>query len=269
MPYFTYDHIRFYYEDDGGDGEPFIFLHGLGGDVNQTFGLMKKTDHIRRISLDFRGHGKTERFGHADDFSFKQFAEDVMALTKHLHISQFNIGGISTGAGVSLHLALRHPASVKKLILSRPAWEDKPQEKLVREAFAKIHDVLLQDTDIKTAQNRYENSEVYQTLNSLSSYAGESLLGQFKYPYVKETSMKFVKLPKDCPSHDREAWKNIKLPTLILASQLDPIHPYSYGLLLSKYIPNAKFNEITSKTISNKQHNYDSYEAIKSFLKEG
>lgn len=30
MPYFTYDHIQFYYEDDGGNGEPFIFLHGLG-----------------------------------------------------------------------------------------------------------------------------------------------------------------------------------------------------------------------------------------------
>ncbi|KTD86840.1 alpha/beta fold hydrolase [Paenibacillus etheri] len=75
MPYFTYDHIRFYYEDDGGDGEPFIFLYGLGGDVNQTFGLMKESNHIRRISLDFRGHGKTVAFGHADDFSFKQFAE--------------------------------------------------------------------------------------------------------------------------------------------------------------------------------------------------
>ncbi|MBY3620766.1 alpha/beta hydrolase [Acinetobacter sp. CUI P1] len=267
MPYFTYDHIRFYYEDDGGDGEPFIFLHGLGGDVNQTFGLMKRTDHIRRISLDFRGHGKTVAFGHADDFSFKQFAEDVMALTKYLHISPFSIGGISTGAGVSLHLALRYSASVKKLILSRPAWEDKPQEKLVREAFAKIHDVL-QDTDTLTAQNRYENSEIFKTMSSLSSYAGESLLGQFKYPYVKETSMKFVKLPMDCPNTDREAWKNLKLTTLILASQLDPIHPYAYGLLLSEYIPNAQFIEITSKTLSNEQHSHDSYKAIESFLNE-
>ncbi|WP_449600033.1 alpha/beta fold hydrolase [Paenibacillus sp. Marseille-Q9583] len=145
-------------------------------------------------------------------------------------------------------MALRYPASVKKLILSRPAWEDKPQEKLVREAYAKVHDVL-QDTDPQTAQNRYENSEVYKSINSILAYAGESLLGQFKYPYVKETSMKFVKLPMDCPNQDREAWKNLKLPKLILASQLDPIHPYAYGRLLSEYIPNAQFIEITSKTI--------------------
>ncbi|MNO29138.1 putative hydrolase [compost metagenome] len=173
MPYFTYDHITFYYEDDGGDGEVFIFLHGLGGDVNQTFGLMKRTKHIRRISLDFRGHGKTVAFGHVDDFSFRQFADDVMTLTKYLQLGPFNIGGISTGAGVSLHLALRYPTIVKKLILSRPAWEDQPQEPLVREAFAKIHDVL-QHADPLNAQRRYENSEVYKTMNSLSSYAGEN-----------------------------------------------------------------------------------------------
>ncbi|MEK5254644.1 alpha/beta hydrolase [Paenibacillus sp. FSL F4-0125] len=267
MPYFTYDHIRFYYEDDEGDGEPFIFLHGLGGDVNQTFGVMKQSSHIRRISLDFRGHGKTVSFGHAEDFSFKQFAEDVIALTKHLHLKSFNIGGISTGAGVSLHLALRYTSSVNKLIVSRPAWEDKPQEKWVREAFAKIHDEL-QGTDPLTAQKRYENSEVYTSINSVSSYAGESLLGQFKYPYVKETSMKFVKLPQDCPNDDREAWKNLKMPTLILASQHDPIHPYAYGRLLSDYIPNNHFIEITSKTINSKQHNHDSYKAIENFLNE-
>lgn len=80
--------------------------------------------------------------------------------------------------------------------------------------------------------------------------------------------MKFVKLPMDCPNQDREAWKTLKLPTLILASQLDPIHPYAYGRLLSEYIPNAQFIEITSKTISNKQHNQDSYEAIENFLNE-
>lgn len=226
---------------------------------------MKQSDHIRRISLDFRGHGKTAAFGHVDDFSFKQFAEDVMALAKYLHIQRFNLGGISTGAGVSLHLALRYPASVKKLILSRPAWVDKPQDDLVCEAFSKIHDAL-QDTDTLTARNLYENSEVYQTMNSLSSYAGESLLGQFNYPYVRETSMKFVKLPKDCPNDDRNAWRNLKMPTLILASQLDPIHPYAYGLLLSEHIPNAQFIEVTSKTINNKQHNHDSYDAIKNFL---
>ncbi|MOA24793.1 hypothetical protein D3C78_1454860 [compost metagenome] len=97
---------------------------------------------------------------------------------------------------MSLHLALRYQGSVKRLILSRPAWKDKPQEVLIREAYAKIHDVL-QDTDPLTAQNRYENSEVNKSINSISTYAGESLLGQFKYPYVKETSMKFVKLPTD------------------------------------------------------------------------
>lgn len=61
------------------------------------------------ISLDFHGHGKTVAFGHADEFSFKQFSED----------------------------------------------------ELIREAYAKVHDVL-QDTDTIIAQNRYGNSEIYK-----------------------------------------------------------------------------------------------------------
>lgn len=267
MPSFNYDNIQFHYEDDGGAGDPFIFLHGLGGDTNQTFGLMKPKDHIRRISVDFRGHGQTVSFGDEADFSFRQFADDVMALTEHLGITHFNLGGISTGAGVALNIALRYPASVKKLILSRPAWEDKPQDELVCEAFIKIHQ-FLQHADVTTAKKRYENSDIYITMNALSAYAGEALLGQFNYPYVKETSVKFVKLPMDCPNSNREEWTSLIHSTLILACKQDPIHPFSYGLLLQDYIPNSRFMEVTSKTISNKQHSAESYEAFKNFLHE-
>jgi len=267
MPSFNFGHIQFYYEDDGGEGEPFIFLHGLGGDTSQTFGLMKPTEQIRRISLDFRGHGRTAGFGKAADFSFRQFADDVIALTEHLGIAQFNIGGISTGAGVALNLALRYPDRIKKLVLSRPAWTDQPQDELVREAFAAIHR-LLEHEEIAAARTSYANSDSYKTLNALSSYAGDSLLSQFNYPYVKETSVKFVKLPNDCPNQNREEWKNLKPPVLILASRHDPIHPFSYGLLLHEYIPNSRFIEVTSKTVSSTLHTQESYEAVTRFLKE-
>lgn len=33
---------------------------------------------LHAITFDFRGHGKTVAFGHTDEFSFKQFAEDVL-----------------------------------------------------------------------------------------------------------------------------------------------------------------------------------------------
>ena len=78
--------------------------------------------------------------------------------------------------------------------------------------------------------------------------------------------MKFVKIPSDAPNYNREEWRDIKIPTLILANKEDPIHPYEYGKLLHSYISNSKFVEVTSKTISNELHTVEMRKNILDFL---
>ncbi|MGM0239822.1 alpha/beta fold hydrolase [Enterococcus sp. AZ103] len=265
MAFFKHDNIDFYYEDDANSGIPFIFLHGLGGSTEQTAGLMKATPGIRRIVIDFRGHGRTRYFGDKSMLSFNQFADDVKALIDFLKLEKFYLGGISTGAGVSLNFALRHPENMERLILSRPAWEDCPQPEMIQKAFQEVYQIL-NDSAITDKKSAYKQKEIYQTMNQLSSYAGETLLGQFDYPYATETSLKLVCIPTDCPNSDRDEWKKLNIPTLILGSHLDPLHPYEYGELLHKYIPHSEFKQITSKTVSGKLHATESYEAIQSFL---
>lgn len=265
MPFYTFDQISFHYEDDETIGVPFIFLHGLGGDTQQTMSVMKKTSGIRRISVDFRGHGETINFGSPEKFSFRQFAADVLALADDLQLEQFIVGGISTGAGVALHLALNSPERVTHLILSRPAWEDRPQEPAIQEAFQQIY-TILQDDTIPAKKVAYKKTKIYQQMDQLAHYAGDTLLGQFDYTYAKETSEKLVRIPRDCPNTNREEWRELSIPTLILASKQDPIHPFDYGVLLSEYIPNSQLIEITPKEISGKKHNQDSYQAIQHFL---
>lgn len=257
--------VVFYHEDDQNAGIPFIFLHGLGGDVGQTMGLMQPTEGIRRISLDFRGHGKTIDFGKPENFSFERFAKDVLSLADHLDLDQFYLGGISTGAGTALRFALGYPDRVTKLVLSRPAWEDRPQTAKIQEAFRTIH-TILQDDSIRDKKEAYSQTAIYQKMNGLANYAGSTLLGQFDYPFAKETSEKLVRIPADCPNNNREEWRKIDIPTLILASKMDPIHPYEYGVLLNEYIPQSTFVEITPKEVSGEQHNSDSYQAIREFL---
>lgn len=265
MTQFNYDGISFYYEDDNNGGIPFVFLHGLGGDSNQTLSVMKETPGIRRIALDFRGHGKTVSFNFSEKFSFSQFSKDVINLMNYLQIKKIIVGGISTGAGVALHMTLNYPERIKRMILSRPAWLDKPQEKNIREAFKKI-DEILQDDLIKDKKNAFKKTTIYQQMNNLAKYAGSTLLGQFDYIYAKETSKKLIEIPNDCPNDDREEWRTINIPTLILISKQDPIHPYEYGEVLNKYIPESKLREITPKEISSEEHNNDSYNYISTFI---
>lgn len=265
MPTFHYDGIDFYYEDDKNGGMPFIFLHGLGGNTKQTMGVMKETRAIRRISLDFRGHGKTIWFGTSARFSFAQFKEDVLALADYLKLSHFMVGGISTGAGVALKLAIDCPDRVTKLVLSRPAWENKPQPKKIQTAFRTIYEILIADS-IVDKKAAFRATSIYQEMDKLAHYAGDTLLGQFDYPYAKETADKLRLIPKDCPNRNLAEWQHLNLPTLILASKQDPIHPFEYGELLHQYIKHSEFREITPKEVSGQKHNEDSYRYIKAFL---
>jgi pimeloyl-ACP methyl ester carboxylesterase len=265
MPLFKFDNIDFNYEDDKKEGMPFIFLHGLGGDVNQTLDILNEIPNVRRISIDFRGHGKTVDFGDVSKLNFKQFADDVKALIDSLEIEQFIIGGISTGAGVALNFALRYPQGIEKLIISRPAWENEPQPEDIQSAFRTIYQIL-NDENITDKKEQYKATSVYKKMNSLSDYVGNTLVGQFDYPYAKETSKKLIYIPSDCPNTDRREWKKLYCPTLILAAQTDPLHPFEFAETLYNGLPSAELKEITSKSISSKEHKKDSVNEIRLFI---
>ncbi len=265
--FFEYDGINFHYQDDDNGEEPFIFLHGLGGSVEQTMSVVQEDPKIRRISFDFRGHGKTVEFGSKDKISFKQWKEDTLALMNHLNLEKANIGGISTGAGVALNLVLSHPDKVKKLVLSRPAWEDEKQEEDIRRSFSEISRIL-NDESIEDKKEAYQSTAIYKKMDSISKYASNTLLGQFDYPFAAYTSDKLIRIPQDAPSVDRNKWKDISKETLIVVSKFDPIHPYDYGKTYKSHIKNSKLVEIISKEISSPQHNEESHKVITDFLNQ-
>lgn len=265
MPYFEHDGVNFYYEDDNQKKMPFIFLHGLGGDTNQTTDVLKEIKNVRCITMDFRGHGKTIKYGDIDSFNFDTFADDVRALVEHLNLKTFYLGGISTGAGVALNFSVRYPNGLEKLILSRPAWINEEQPKFIRDAFKEIY-TILNASNIIQKKEKFKSTDIYKMMNEKSHYAGSTLLGQFDYPYAVETSDKLVRMPNDCPVRDKKKWSSIPIPTLILGSKKDPIHPFEFGEILNNGIPTSEFKEITSKTDSGELHKKDSVESINSFL---
>ena len=128
MPHFQRDGIAFHYRDTG-QGVPFVFQHGLGGDAAQTFGLFAPPPGYRLITLECRGHGDTRPLGDPDKLSLGVFVDDLCALLEHLALPQVVVGGISMGAAVALMLTLRRPERVRGLVLSRPAWLDEPLAK--------------------------------------------------------------------------------------------------------------------------------------------
>jgi pimeloyl-ACP methyl ester carboxylesterase len=91
----VYDVDLFY--DVAGDGEPLLLLHG-GGGVGANWRLIFRDPPpgFRLIVPDLRGHGRT--LNPTGRFSFRQCAQDVLALLDHLAIDTCKAIGLSLGA---------------------------------------------------------------------------------------------------------------------------------------------------------------------------
>lgn len=263
MPFFDHDGIRFHYRESG-SGIPFVFQHGLGADLSQTFDLFQPPTGFRLITFDCRAHGETRPVGPDEKISVEQFANDLAAFLDHLGIQQAIIGGISMGAAIALCFALEHPERVLGLVLSRPAWLDESRADNMR-VFSSLAEFIRKYGAWEGAQ-RYQETPAFQNVLKVSPDNANSLLAQFAHPRAEETVAKLERIPCYAPKHTRADWKRIRVPTLILANRQDEIHPFHFGEVLAAEITGAHLVEVAPKSVSKEQHAADVQRALREFL---
>ena len=117
MPYVKVNDIQMYYEMRGeGEGEPLVMILGLGTDVSEWDGMIRRlAERYRVLAFDNRGAGRTDKPD--APYAIEMMAEDTAGLMQALGMERANVLGISLGGRIALELALRHAASVKKLVL--------------------------------------------------------------------------------------------------------------------------------------------------------
>ena len=116
--YATVNGLQMYYEVYGSGGTPLLLLHGGLFNIDLQFGELLPSLAAGRqvIAADFQGHGRTNDIDRP--LTSADLASDVVGLLQHLRVAQADIFGFSVGGGVALHLAIRHPELVRKLIVS-------------------------------------------------------------------------------------------------------------------------------------------------------
>lgn len=265
MPIFAHAGVNFHYLDRG-DGTSFFFQHGLGGDVNQPFGLFQPPDGFRLLAFDCRGHGETQPLGDPHHDTLATFANDLLVLMDHLRIARAVVGGISMGAAVALNFALRFPERLLGLVLSRPAWLDAPNPWNV-ERFSLISR-LIQEHGARRGQEVFKHTEVYREALREWPDVALSLAAQFEHPRIEQNPCKLQRIISDRPLHDLRECESIRVPTLVLANRQDPIHPFEYGESMARIIPGAEFQEVTSKSVSKERHGVEVQRFIGEFLQK-
>ncbi|MBB4051407.1 pimeloyl-ACP methyl ester carboxylesterase [Devosia subaequoris] len=121
MPSFTTSGLSIAYEV-AGQGPPVLLIHGFAssGKVNwvDTGWVETLTEAgYQAITLDNRGHGRSDRPHDPELYYPTQMAEDALALLDHLGIEKAAVLGYSMGARICAFLAFHHPERVVAAIL--------------------------------------------------------------------------------------------------------------------------------------------------------
>ena len=206
---------------------------------------------MRFLCLDCRSHGESEPAAQPEGLRFSLMVDDIVAWMDYLVLEDVVLGGISMGAGIALNLALRYPGRVRGLLLSRPAWLDGRME--ARGLYFEVA-ALIRSKGIEEGQRAFLESSTYARVRLESSDAANSLLRQFETPRAKERVSRLEEMPRDVPHPDRKQWAAIEVPTLILATDTDPVHPLRLARALAGAIPGAEFRQVTAKSVDAALH---------------
>jgi pimeloyl-ACP methyl ester carboxylesterase len=109
--------LNMYYEIHG-KGRPLVLLHGAFSAIGTSFGkvLPGLAGSRQVIGVDMQAHGRTADIDRP--LSLEQMADDIAALMQYLKIESADFFGYSMGAAVALHVAIRHPQVVRKLVFA-------------------------------------------------------------------------------------------------------------------------------------------------------
>ena len=114
------DGLQIYFERFG-SGPPLILVHGWGSDSIGNWvdsGMINVLEtHRSVISIDIRGHGKSDKPHALDPFSYSAMSQDVLALMAVLNIGKADFMGYSMGSFIGAYLLGHHPERFTSMIL--------------------------------------------------------------------------------------------------------------------------------------------------------
>jgi pimeloyl-ACP methyl ester carboxylesterase len=253
--------IRLWYEDlrpEGQETGTVLLLMSMGGDAlmwPRSFIDELLDAGFRVVRFDQRGTGLSDwmrTWERKSAYSLSDLANDALAILDHLHIERAHACGLSLGGMVAQELAIQHPQRIASLVLisTSPDVTDTSlptmstgyllrtlgrslpllryriaggEENLVKERIAKL---ALVERDPSPADVRDIAQHVIYDLRCRR--------GVNAFAVVQHQAAAAVSRQR------RALLPEIKVPTLVVHGECDPIFPIEHGRRLMQLIPAAK-----------------------------
>ncbi len=125
---FSSDDVRIAYLDrppaagTPGRSCPVLLIHGFASHTDMNWVATGWVTHLaasgyRVISIDNRGHGRSEKLHDPRAYSARIMAEDACRLLDHLRVERAHVIGYSMGARIAALLAIGHASRVDHVVL--------------------------------------------------------------------------------------------------------------------------------------------------------
>jgi pimeloyl-ACP methyl ester carboxylesterase len=221
---------------EAGDGPPILFLHGLGGTrlawEPQLEGL---SDRFRCIAWDMPGYGQAAPL---PQLTFPLIADSIVALLDLAGVERAHIVGLSFGGQQAMHLAIRHPGRVDRLVLADTSprfganGTDPGEWKRARLA------------PIEAGLTPADMAPHVVDAIAAPGFAGRER-DRVIAAFAPISSSAFRAAVECLPTHDvSDRLGEIASPTLVIVGELDEETPVEYAELIAGAIPGAELSVI-------------------------
>ncbi len=156
------------------------------------------------------------------------------------------------GAATAARFAIDFPDHVRALVLIRPAWVDAPWPENLQ--LCPLIVQLFEEHGAEQWQHAFDEHSQIQALRQKDPLIVDSTREQFDSPQNIDRRVRLVRVPGDCPIRNWQEVESLDVPALVIGNDRDLVHPLEMAREWAARLPNARFEQIPSKSENLEQH---------------
>jgi len=238
---FRHEERRVAYRVYGDGPRVTVLLHGLllNQRMHEPLARALAERGNRVVTLDLRGHGRSDRPPDMWRYGMGFFAQDVVALLDHLGVDAAVIGGTSLGANVTLEVASLAPERLRGMVIEMPVLDNALLACAV--AFTPLMVALTVGEPLMKGLSRLTRLIPERTV----PWAANVVLDTVRQdPAPSAAVLQGIFAGRTAPH--RSERRTFTTPALVIGHRRDPVHPFSDAGLLADELPDSRLLEASS-----------------------